>query len=201
MADFDPINFLEQNLQRVAPSGGFGLPNIGALRQLLGRESASGLRAANAQDQQSLQRQGMGRSVAGAFSGGTRQGQFSQGLMEALTRLQAQHGQLGASQRQGLMQALGPAMGIKYQQSQHPSFLSSLLGNVLGTGAQLFGPGLASKALGNPMLDMMKKMFSQSGSSGTGYNPQQTAMMFDQLQQNFQLPRPQASPFKLGGFG
>jgi hypothetical protein len=56
------------------------LPSQGALEDLLRQDSSSALRGATARDQESLQRAGLGRSVAGAFSPGTRSLQFARAL-------------------------------------------------------------------------------------------------------------------------
>ena len=153
MADF--TQELQKMMAAFTPQGGFGIQNLGGLQAMLGRQSERGLRGAVGSDMFNLQRQGMGRSVAGAFSGGTRRRQFSQSLMDALTQLSAKNSQLAGGQRQALLSSLAP---IAHQQSMRPSFLSSLFGGLLGTGAQLFGPGLASKAFPNPLLQMMQQM-------------------------------------------
>jgi hypothetical protein len=159
MGNFDSFGFLQQGLNRFTPQGGFGIPNLGVLQALLQRQSASALRGTVASDQERLMRAGLGRSVAGAFSPGTRSLQFNRDLMERMQELFAQNAQMAQSQRNQLLGLLaGGPLQIAYQEANKPSFLSSLLGNVLGTGANLFGPGLAMKALGNPELDYIKAL-------------------------------------------
>ena len=158
MAKFDPYQFLQRGMTQFAPSGGWGIPNLGALQELLKQQAAYGARASTASDLESLRKMGMGRSVAGAFSGGTRREQYNQSLMEALAQLQAQHGQMGTSQRMQLLQSLMPAMQVGYQQSQQPSFLSSLLGGIFGTGLEMATPWLGGKLFGNAGLDMLQEL-------------------------------------------
>ena len=162
MADFtsELQKLMSQWEEKFAPQGGFGIQGMGALQDMLRRDSAAGARGATRSDLHGLQQAGMGRSVAGAFSGGARRSQFSRSLMDALTQLSAKNSQLAGNQRQNLMSTLAP---IAHQESMRPSFLSSLLGNVLGTGAQLFGPGLANKVVGNPLMDLFKQMQGQQG--------------------------------------
>ena len=165
MANFDSINFLQQGLNRLTPQGGFGIPNMGALQELLKQQSASGLRQTNAQDMQGFQRAGMGRSVAGAFAPGTRGIQANQGLMEQLQKLFANNAQMSQSQRSQILQMLsGAPLQQAYQDANKPSFLSSLFGNVLGTGASLL-PMLMGAPPG--MKDLMA-MMSGGGTSGAG---------------------------------
>ena len=167
MADF--TQELQKMMAAFQPEGGFGIQNLGGLQDILRRDSARGLRGAVGSDMFNLQKQGLGRSVGAAFSGGTRRNQFSQSLMDALTKLSAQNSQLAGNQRQSMLGTLAP---IAHQEANRPSFLSSLFGNVLGTGAQLFGPGLASKAIGNPLLQMLQQMQGQQQfGQGFGQEP------------------------------
>ena len=78
---FNPLNFLQSGLNQFTPQGGWGIPNIGALQNLLRQQSAAGLRRTNAQDLMGFQRAGLGRSVASAFAPGTRGIQANQSLM------------------------------------------------------------------------------------------------------------------------
>jgi len=173
MAKFDSIGFLEQGLNRLTPQGGFGIPNLGALQALLQRENLSGLRRTQARDFQGLQRAGMSRSVAGAFAPGTRGLQFNRDLMAQLQHLFAQNAQFGQNQRQSLLGTLaGNPLGVAYQEANKPSFLSSLLGNVLGTGANLFGPGLAAKVMGPSSLEkMLMQAFGGTAATGSAATP------------------------------
>ena len=161
MASFDPLQFLTQGTQRLQQTGAYGIPNMGALQALLGRQSEYGARRASAQDMFGLQRAGMGRSVAGAFSGGGRQAQFSQSLLDALTNLSAKHGQLQGSQ---IASMLGVGLPIAHHEATKPSWLSSLVGGGLGLGAQLL-PMLGGGPMG-PLMAMLMKM--QSGQQGQG---------------------------------
>ena len=144
---------------------------------MLRRDSSQGLRAAQGGDQFRLNRAGLGRSVGGAFSGGTRQSQFTQSLMDALTKLQGQHSQLGESQRQSLLSLLAPQAQAR---ANRPSFISSLLGGALGLGAQALIPGMAG---GGGLGAILSKMFG-GGGAGQGFAGQSS---------------PNAFQFKLGG--
>lgn len=169
MANFNPLAFLQQGLNQFTPQGGFGIPNIGALRALLQQESMAGARRATEQDALGLQRAGLGRSVAGAFAPGTRGLQFNRDLLAQLQRLYATNAQLAGGQRNQLLGILGGnPLGIAYKEANKPSFLSSLLGGVLGTGASLFGPGLASKVMGPSAIDKyIMSLISGSSSQST----------------------------------
>ena len=162
MADF--TQELQKMMAAFTPQGGFGIQNLGGLQLLLGRKSERGLRGAIGSDMFNLQRQGMGRSVAGAFGGGTRRRQFSQSLMDALTRLSAQNSQLAGSQRQSLLSSLAP---IAQQEANRPSFLSSLLGGIGGLGAQAL-PLLLGGPMGLGGSALLKQLMGQMGSSGAG---------------------------------
>ena len=162
----------EQELQKLmgqfAPQGGFGIQNLGGFQDMLRRDSSQGLRAAQGGDQFQLNRAGLGRSVGGAFSGGTRQSQFTQSLMDALTELQGQHSQLGESQRQSLMSLLAPQAQAR---ANRPSFISSLLGGVGGMAAQV-GVGALTGGMGGGLAAMIAKMMAGSpagqGMANTG---------------------------------
>lgn len=162
----------EQELQKLmgqfAPQGGFGIQNLGGFQDMLRRDSAQGLRRAQFRDQDQLQRQGLGRSVAGAFSGGTRQNQFSQSLMDALTKLQGTHSQMAEGQRQSLMSLLQPQASAR---ANRPSFLSSLLGGLGGMAAQV-GVGALTGGMGGGLAAMIAKMMAGSpagqGMANTG---------------------------------
>lgn len=173
MANFNPLAFLHSGLNQFTPAGGFGIPNIGALQALLREQSAAGLRRTNAQDLLGLQRSGMGRSVAGAFSPGTRGLQFNRDLLAQLQRLYATNAQMAQGQRNQLLGTLaGNPLGVAYQEHNKPSFLSSLLGNLLGTGATLFGPRLASKVMGpSDMEKLIMQMFSQNSGNTAAASP------------------------------
>lgn len=167
MGQFDSIGFLQQGLNRLMPQGGFGIPNIGALQELLRRQSEFGLRRTNAQDQFQLDRSGFGSSVSGAFAPGTRRVQFNRDLMAQLQQLFASNAQFAQGQRNQLLGLLaGNPLQTAYQEANKPSFLSSLFGNLLGTGASLFGPGLAAKVMGPSSLEKM--LAEYFGSSGNG---------------------------------
>jgi hypothetical protein len=162
MANFDSIKFLQQGLSRLTPQGGFGIPNIGALQELLKQQSASGLRQTQAQDWQGLQRAGMGRSVAGAFAPGTRGLQFNQDLMAQLQKLFSENAQMSQAQKAQILGMLsGAPLQAAYQDANKPSWLSSLLGNVLGTGAQMAMPWASGKIFGNPGLDQLMAALEQ----------------------------------------
>ena len=166
MADFSQE--LSKLMGLHSPTGGFGIQNLGAFQDLLRRDSAQGLRRAQFRDQDQLQRQGLGRSVAGAFSGGTRQNQFSQSLMDALTKLQGTHSQMAEGQRQSLMGLLAPQATAR---ANRPSFLSSLLGGVGGMAAQV-GVGALTGGMGGGLAAMIAKMMAGSpagqGMANTG---------------------------------
>jgi len=151
-------------MRQFAPAGGFGIPNIGNLADMFKRQSQQGYRTAIGQENQAFNRMGMGSSVAKAFSPGTRQIQFHQDLLDALTQLYAKHGQLAESQRQGLMGMMSP---IAEQRANQPSWISQLLGGVLGMGGQLAMPWAAGKAFGGNQLEQLLQMLS--GGSGQGY--------------------------------
>jgi len=143
------------------PEGGFGIQGLGGFQDLLRRQSSQGLRAAQGGDQFRLNRAGLGRSVAGATSGGTRQQQFSQSLMDALTQLQAKHSQLGESQRQGLMGLLSP---VAQQRANRPSFLSSLFGGLGGLAGQALIPGI-----GGGLGSKLGSFLGGGGPAGQGF--------------------------------
>jgi hypothetical protein len=164
MASFDPLQFLTQGTQRLQQTGAYGIPNIEALQALLGRKSEYGARRASAQDLMGLQRAGMGRSVAGAFSGGARSSQFNQSLMDALTNLSARHGQLQGSQ---IASMLGQALPAAEREANKPSWLSTLVGGMIGLGGQAFLPGLAGGPMGNSQMDLISKLLGL-GQSGRG---------------------------------
>jgi hypothetical protein len=71
--------------------------------------------------------------------------------------------QLAGNQRQSLLSSILP---IAFQKANRPSFLSSLLGGLGGLAGQAFLPGLATKVLGNPFLDLFKQ---QLGGPGQGF--------------------------------
>ena len=153
---FNPLNFLQSGLNQFTPQGGWGIPNIGALQNLLRQQSAAGLRRTNAQDLMGFQRAGLGRSVASAFAPGTRGIQANRNLMEQLHKLVAENAQMSQSQKAQILGILsGNPLQAAYQEANKPSFLSSLLGNLLGTGANLFGPALVSKVTGPSDLEKM----------------------------------------------
>jgi hypothetical protein len=102
----------------------------------------------------------MGRSVAGAFSAGGRQSQFSQSLLDALTNLQAEHGRLQGSQ---IASMLGQAMPIAHHEATKPSWLSTLAGGTIGLGAQLL-PMLG----GGGQMAMLMKLLGGGQSPGQG---------------------------------
>lgn len=162
MADF--TQELQKMMAAFTPQGGFGIQNLGGLQAMLGRQNERGLRGAIGSDMFNLQRQGMGRSVAGAFSGGTRRNQFSQSLMDALTQLSAKNSQLAGGQRQAMLSTFAP---IAHQEANRPSFLSTLLGGTLGLGAKAFMPGLAGM-LPNPQLKMLMELLSGGGGGEVG---------------------------------
>ena len=161
MADF--AQELQKMMAQFQPQGGFGIQNMDALQGLLQRNNATAMRGAMFDDRENLRRRGLGRSVAGAFSGGTRRNQFSQSLMDALTNLSAKNSQLAGNQRQSMLSTFAP---IAHQESMRPSFLSTLAGGVLGLGAKAFMPGLAGM-LPNPQLKMLMEMLSGGGGDNT----------------------------------
>lgn len=190
MSDF--TEKLNELMRMYAPAGGFGIPNIGALQGQLQRQSALGARGASAQDLFQLNRMGMGRSVAGAFSPGTRQAQGMNSLLEALINLNMQNAQLSESQRQNLMGMLAP---IAEREANRPGWFSTLAGGLLGIGAEAFMPGIAGKLFGNPFEDLFMKAFGGGGGAGTsGYNPDWTRSRLNAL------PRLNQLPFKPGGW-
>jgi hypothetical protein len=169
---FNPINFLQSGLNQFTPQGGWGIPNIGALQNLLRQQSAAGLRRTNAQDLMGFQRAGLGRSVASAFAPGTRGIQANEGLMKQLQDLVAQNAQMSQSQKAQIINILsGGPLQAAYQEANKPSFLSSLLGNVFGTMANVGAPIGLNKLLGPSDLEkMIMQMFGQSNSgAGTGF--------------------------------
>lgn len=166
---FDPIGYLQGGLNRLTPPGGYGIPNLGALQEMLRRDSSSGLRGAIGRDYESLGRMGLGRNVAGAFNPGTRGVQFNQSLMDALQQLAGQNAQLGFSQRNQTLQSLLPALQMAYEQSQRPSFLSQLAGGVLGLGAQVAIPGLGGMLFPDPIMKYLLGQSMQSRNVPTSF--------------------------------
>lgn len=152
-------------MRQFAPSGGFGIPNIGGLADQYRRQADQGWRSAMGQENRAFDRMGLGSSVAKAFSPGTRKIQFNQDLLDALTQLYSKHGQLAESQRQNLMGMMSP---IAWERANQPSWLSQLAGGVLGMGAQVAMPWLGNKAFGNP-LEALMKMLSQQSADQAGW--------------------------------
>lgn len=151
------------------PPGGYGIPNVGGIASQYGRESSESLRRALEQQRVSFDRMGFGRSVGKAFGPATQNRQASQALMDALTRLYSQHGQLAGQQYQtannqylGLLGQLAP---IAQERANRPSWISSLLGGALGLGAQAIIPG----AGGNPLLALLMKQLQSGGGQGGYY--------------------------------
>ena len=161
--NFDPLGWLTQGTQRLQQTGAYGIPNIGALQALMKRQSEFGARRASAMDAFQLDRSGFGRSVAKGFSSGARYAQFNQSLLDALTKLQAEHGRLQGSQ---IASMLGSALPIAHQEATKPSWFSTMIGGLLGLGGQAFMPGLASKVVGNPQMDLIERLLGLSQPSG-----------------------------------
>lgn len=152
-------------MRQFAPSGGFGIPNIGGLANQYQRQSEQGWRSAMGQENRAFDRMGLGSSVAKAFSPGTRKIQFNQDLLDALTQLYSKHGQLAESQRQNLMGMMSP---IAWERANQPSWLSQLAGGVLGMGAQVAMPWLGAKAFGGNQLEKMLMQMFGGGGQGQG---------------------------------
>jgi hypothetical protein len=141
------------------------------------RQFAAALRSVLAQDERAQQRLGF-PSVAGEFSRGTRGIQSQRDLASALSRFRlGRASELGTGFTNILNSA--PVRGqvdLAMQKAMQPSFLSTLFGGLGGTALNLFGPGLAMKALGNPQLDLIRQLlggaggYVQQGSSGPGPN-------------------------------
>jgi hypothetical protein len=178
MANFE--SELTKLMQQFAPAGGFGIPNVGGIAGQYGRQSEQAYRGSLVQGNQAFDRMGLGRSVGKAFMPGTRKIQFNQDLMDALTKLFSQHGQLAESQRQNLMGMMSP---IAQERANRPSWISTLLGGALGIGGQVAGSFLPG---GGITMAALQKMLGGGGqasaprSSGYGAYGQQ----FPQ----FQLP-------------
>jgi hypothetical protein len=161
MADFNTE--LQSLMRQFAPPGGYGIPRVNDIAGQFRRQSEQGYRTAIGQENRGFDRMGLGNSVAKAFSPGTRKIQFDEDLMDALTKLFSQHGQLGESQRQNLLGMFAP---IAQEKANRPSWLSSLLGGALGIGAQVAIPGIGAKIFGNPLEDLLKQMTAYSGGGG-----------------------------------
>lgn len=153
MAKFNSVGEA-QNLLSLFTSGGTGF-DLAGLERMLGRQSAAGLRSAVQGDASSFRRAGLGRSVAGAFSPGTRGIQFNESLMNALTGARNTNARLNIQNRSSFMPLIAQILQQKYKDANRPSFLSQLGGGLLGLGAQAFLPGIAGRVLGNPNQDLI----------------------------------------------
>lgn len=177
---------LDALMRHYTPSGGFGIPNIGALEQSMQRQSALGSRGVAASDVFRLNRSGMGRSVAAAFAPGSRMAQGYNQLLQALIDLRLRNAQLSESQRQNLLGMFSP---VAEREANKPSWFSTLAGGVLGTGAQAMFPMLGNKLFGNPFQDMIRSAFSPGPASPAGYNPTATFDELSKLSRQFSLNR------------
>ncbi len=142
------------------PAGGFGLEDLEGRLAELQRTFAQGSRRASAQDQFQLNRRGLGRSVAGAFSQGRRGQQGLEAMLRAMMSLRGQDKQLKNDAYFKQLQAFMPQA---MQNANRPSFLSSLLGHIGGA----TGKAMLASGTGVPGLS---SLFGGGDSSpGTGF--------------------------------
>lgn len=162
----------QQELQKLMTQfGGYaqGIPNVGLEKQQIGERSQRGAQLAGAQDQFGLQRAGMGRSVAGAFSQGSRSASASSDSARQIIDLLTQHGQLKGQQQLGLLNTFAP---IAYEEANKPSAFSKFLGGALGLAGQFGIPALGG---GDQLQKMLMQAFGGSGgqpprNAGAGAN-------------------------------
>lgn len=114
------------------------LPNPEVLEDILRQDFSTSLRGTLAAERESFERGGLGRSVAGAFSGGTRRLQHARALAKAIAESRAQR----SGQNINLLQtAIGSpgtqaAVNQAFQDENKPSPLSQIFGTALGLGAK-----------------------------------------------------------------
>lgn len=160
MASFS--NELQKLMAQFGPQFAQGIPNIGLEKQAIGERAARGARVQSAQDQFGLQRAGMGQSVIGATTQGSRSASASSDAARQIIELLTQHGQLKGQQNLALLGQFAP---IAYEEANKPSAFSKFAGGALGMLGQFGIPGLG----GGPLQQMLMSMFGGGGTKGSGF--------------------------------
>lgn len=146
-------------LQR--PAGGFGLEDLEGRLAELQRSFALGSRRASGQDQFQLNRRGLGRSVAGAFSQGRRSQQGLEAMLRAMSQLRGQDKSLKNDAYFKQLQAFMPQA---MRNANRPSFLSSLAGGIFGGALKLGGAYLGGGG-------SLGSIFGGGGGGAGNFNP------------------------------
>lgn len=178
MAD---VNFGGEALQTAMPlfrEFEKALPSLTGMKQTHRSNMGQMLRSLLAQDAESRGRLGF-NTVGGAFGGGTRRLQLNKQLMELFRKMDFDRsGELG----KGFLGTLSSApvqaqMQDALRRAAQPSTLGRIAGTLGGGALSLFGPGLASKVVGNPLMDLIKNMQGGGSGGGSQMDPQMMQML------------------------
>lgn len=186
---------LQGYVKQFTPPGGFlpkdvGIPKVGQIADQTKRGFESSFVRDLVQQNKAFDRAGLGRSVSKVMSPGTRSIQSNQALMDSLTRLYSQHGQIAASQHSDAnrqyLSLLGQFAPMAYDEANKPGWFAELAGGVLGLGAQVGASFLPGGGIG---MKELQKLLSGGGGQGgggnaSGYNPAATRAILNALSLN-----------------